>query len=582
MSGTVSSGSVVLPFPWSAVLGQERLKLALILCAIDPNIGGVLVRGPRGVAKTTLARGFAELLPGRFVELPLGATEERVTGSLDLGKVLEHGQVEFSPGLLARAHQGVLYVDEVNLLPDVIVDVLLDAAASGRNIVERDGVSHVHDARFVLIGTMNPEEGELRPQLVDRFGLSVIAEREIAPRERAEIVTRRLNFELDPQRFRAAHAAAQRELTARCARARESVQSLPLAGPALERTSELCHAAGVEGVRADLAMLRAARAHAAWQGHTEISASDVDTVAELALEHRRRPERSGSGGAGGTPSGSRAAPRNEGSGGVSARGASPRAAEAADPPAGDQGALPPVPVRALDVPSFSSESLARACGSPAFGRTNNARRRRPWTSQLRWGGIDWFASFARTRRPSRAEIQRRRRPLPRRELWVIAIDCSSSMIDHGALALAKGAARELSRAGARTGADVTVLSFRADTVRVEYSSRSRAGVLETAIGELGAGGGTPMRQAALVALDLCRRASLRSEYAERRLFVFTDGRTREDLGGLEALVRSLGCSVFDCERGPLRLGRARALAAALGARYVHAEAFMPAPSATRV
>src|SRR5688572_3250318 len=210
-----------IDFPWSAVIGQERLKLALLLNAIDPTIGGVLVRGPRGVAKTTLARAFADLLPGRFVELPLGATEERVTGTLDLGKVLQDGQVQFSPGLLARAHEGVLYVDEVNPLADALVDVLLDAAATGHNVVERDGVSHTHPARFVLVGTMNPDEGELRPQLIDRFGLSVSAESELAPRERAQIVMRRLEFERDPERFLAEFEAEQRALVERCLRARE-------------------------------------------------------------------------------------------------------------------------------------------------------------------------------------------------------------------------------------------------------------------------------------------------------------------------------------------------------------------------
>jgi magnesium chelatase subunit I len=163
-------------YPFSAVVGQASLKLALTLCAVDPGIAGVLIRGPRGVAKTTLARALGELVPGPFVELPLGATEERVTGSLDLERALRDQRVELAPGLLSRAHQGVLYVDEVNLLSDGLVDLLLDAAASGQNVIERDGVSHVHPARFVLVGTMNPEEGELRPQLLDRFGLCASAE----------------------------------------------------------------------------------------------------------------------------------------------------------------------------------------------------------------------------------------------------------------------------------------------------------------------------------------------------------------------------------------------------------------------
>jgi magnesium chelatase subunit I len=275
-------------YPWSAVVGQESLKRALLLCAIDPSIGGVLVQGPRGVAKTTLARALGELMLGRFVELPLGATEERVTGTLDLNTVLRDGRVEFSPGLLARAHQGVLYVDEVNLLPDPLVDLLLDAAATGHNAVERDGISHAHAARFVLVGTMNPEEGELRPQLTDRFGLSVSAEHDIRPYERAEIVTRRLEFERDPAGFLALYADAQAQLLARCQAARERTATIALAGTGLELVAERCYGAHVEGVRADLAMLRAARAHAAWHERAAISAEDVDAVAELALAHRRR------------------------------------------------------------------------------------------------------------------------------------------------------------------------------------------------------------------------------------------------------------------------------------------------------
>ncbi|HTV23488.1 MAG TPA: ATP-binding protein, partial [Polyangiaceae bacterium] len=294
-------------FPFSAVLGQERLKLALLLCAVDPGIGGVLVRGPRGVAKTTLARGFAELLPGRFVELPLGASEERVTGSLDLGKALGQGEVLFAPGLLARAHDGVLYVDEVNLLPDALVDLLLDAAATGHNVVERDGVSHTHPARFVLVGTMNPEEGELRPQLLDRFGLSVSADAALSPAGRSAVVLRRLDFERDPRAFAASFEREQAALIEHCRAARERAPALPFAGPAVAHAAELCHAAGVDGVRADLAMLRAARAHAAWHGRDAIQVADVDAVAELALAHRRR---GGQGGTRGAPPSS--APPNAG------------------------------------------------------------------------------------------------------------------------------------------------------------------------------------------------------------------------------------------------------------------------------
>jgi magnesium chelatase subunit I len=183
-------------FPLSAVVGADDLKLALCLTAIDPKIGGVLIEGPRGMAKSTLARGLADLLAsGQFVTLPLGATEERLVGTLDLDAALSEGRAQFSPGVLAKADGGVLYVDEVNLLPDHLVDLLLDVAASGTNLIERDGISHRHSAKFVLIGTMNPEEGELRPQLLDRFGLNVALSGHTVPTERGQIIRRRLDFD---------------------------------------------------------------------------------------------------------------------------------------------------------------------------------------------------------------------------------------------------------------------------------------------------------------------------------------------------------------------------------------------------
>src|SRR5204863_5742646 len=203
MGGVSMSSSPRAAFPFSAVVGHDDAKLALLLAAIDPAIGGVLLRGQKGSAKTTLARGLAALLPGNapFVDLPLGATEDRLMGTLDLGAVLTGEGRRFEPGLLAAAHGGVLYVDEVNLLPDHLVDVLLDVAASGVNRVEREGISHQHASRFVLIGSMNPEEGELRPQLLDRFGLAVdVAASEDAD-ERAVAVERRLEFDANPLAF---------------------------------------------------------------------------------------------------------------------------------------------------------------------------------------------------------------------------------------------------------------------------------------------------------------------------------------------------------------------------------------------
>jgi magnesium chelatase subunit I len=276
-------------FPLAAVVGADELKLALCLTAIDPKIGGVLIEGPRGMAKSTLARGLADLLAsGQFVTLPLGATEERLVGTLDLDAALGEGRAQFSPGVLAKADGGVLYVDEVNLLADHLVDLLLDVAASGINVIERDGISHRHAARFVLIGTMNPEEGELRPQLLDRFGLNVVLSGHAAPAERGEIIRRRLDFDADPVAFCEHWAEQQYALKQRCEQARALLPTIALDDQALGQITERCFAAGVDGMRADLVWLRAARAHAAWRGAKEIISEDIDAVAEFALRHRRR------------------------------------------------------------------------------------------------------------------------------------------------------------------------------------------------------------------------------------------------------------------------------------------------------
>ena len=310
-------------FPFSAVVGHEDLRLALMLTAVDPGIGGVLVRGEKGTAKTTIVRALATLLPPvevvaddrfsvdvdageespdgpfaadaprerravRLVELPVGASEDRVIGSLDLEEVLARGRATVRPGLLAAAHRGVLYVDEVNLLHDHLVDLLLDAAATGRAHVERDGVSLTHPAAFLLVGTMNPEEGELRPQLLDRFGLTVrvAASREVA--ERTEVVRRRLAHDADPDAFAARFAGDEDALRARLVEARARLGSVALPDAELVRISALCAEVGVDGMRADVVLARTAVAHAAWRGAEAVDASDVRVAARLALPHRRR------------------------------------------------------------------------------------------------------------------------------------------------------------------------------------------------------------------------------------------------------------------------------------------------------
>jgi magnesium chelatase subunit I len=276
-------------FPFTALVAQEPLQQALSLAAIDPALGGVLVSGPRGTAKSTTARALAELLPeGRFVTLPLGASEEQLIGSLDIEAVLRDGGVRFSPGLLAKAHEGVLYVDEVNLLPNQLVDQLLDVAASGVNVIERDGISHRHEARFVLIGTMNPEEGELRPQLLDRFGLAVELQNCFDAEKRREIVKARLAFDTNPEAFCLRFKRRQEALALRLHQARAKLSTLEFGDAVHARVGELCIEAHVDGLRADLVMLRAARALAALEEAAAVNVQHVERVAESVLLHRRK------------------------------------------------------------------------------------------------------------------------------------------------------------------------------------------------------------------------------------------------------------------------------------------------------
>ena len=327
-----------LPFPFTALVGQQALQRALLLVAVDPGIGGVLIGGPRGTAKSTAARALAALLPqAPFVTLPLAASLEQLVGTLSIEDALQNAAVRLSPGLVARAHQGVLYVDEVNLLPDALVDALLDVAASGVNTVERDGISQRHPARFVLVGTMNPEEGELRPQLLDRFGLSVWLSNPSDLVLRQQIVRSRLLFDADPHAMTKQHAQAQQHLVASVLAAQALLTRITWPDAVLAYAGQLALAAGVDGVRADLVMLRAARASAALDGCLEVRSSDLDAVAELALGHRRNPASPPSGAAPQPPVPSPAAAPGPGadSGGEGAD---------AGEGEGDWGAMPPVPV----------------------------------------------------------------------------------------------------------------------------------------------------------------------------------------------------------------------------------------------
>lgn len=314
-------------FPFTALVGQERMKLGLVLNAINPKIGGVLVRGEKGTAKSTAARALAAMLPEeptvvdcRFgcdprrpsawcdecherashgelptytrnvplVDLPVSATEDRVVGTLDIEHAVKEGQRRFEPGVLASANRGILYVDEVNLLSDHLVDVLLDAAAMGVNYVEREGISFSHPAEFILIGTMNPEEGELRPQLLDRFALTVEVEGIHEPHLRAEVVRRRAAFEQDPTGFNTKWQQAEVEERDRLQQARELMAKVDLSEQMLDLITRICSDLEVDGLRADIVMYKTAMTHAAYQGRTTVTPEDVRVAAMLALPHRRR------------------------------------------------------------------------------------------------------------------------------------------------------------------------------------------------------------------------------------------------------------------------------------------------------
>ncbi|MBZ8119117.1 magnesium chelatase ATPase subunit I [Roseovarius sp. LXJ103] len=309
------------PFPFSAIVGQDEMKQAVILTAIDPSIGGVLVFGDRGTGKSTAVRALAALLPpiiavencpinaerhadcpdwaenvGKVtheiptpvVDLPLGATEDRVTGALDIEKALTQGQKAFQPGLLAKANRGYLYIDEVNLLEDHIVDLLLDVAQSGENVVERDGLSIRHAARFVLVGSGNPEEGELRPQLLDRFGLSVDVASPTDIEERIEVIRRRDAYENDNSAFMLRWQAEDAAIRDRIIGARAALKKLSATDAVLRDISQLCLTLGADGLRGELTLLKAARAFAAYRDDTALARVHMRAVAAMALRHRLR------------------------------------------------------------------------------------------------------------------------------------------------------------------------------------------------------------------------------------------------------------------------------------------------------
>ncbi len=602
-------------FPFTAIVGQERLKRALLLGVIQPHLGGVLVRGTKGVAKSTAVRALAALLPPLpLVELPLGATEDRVLGALHLEKALQ-GERAFEPGLLAAADGGILYVDEVNLLPDHLVDVLLDAAASGVHRVEREGLSLTHLSRFLLVGTMNPEEGELRPQLLDRFGLAVDVADLADPVERAEAVRRRLAFEANATAFHTAWREAEAAEAQRITRARALLADVQMPDAVLQAVSARCLAEGVEGLRADLTVCRAACAWAAYQGRREVEAADVETVAEFALAHRRTrppepPPGPGRGGRG-EDRGSRTEDRD---GNALSQGKAPAAGLSTAyrvPSAESAGSAPETEVAVGQV--FASCGLYATHARPsertlaqatADGRWRDGRvqQRGPVAGSVRayraGDGLAWSATLraAALNRGAGAEggpiqlragdLRGRRRRGPAGCLLLFVLDTSGSMGAWQRMRRTKAAVLALLVQGYQRRDRVALLAFHgcgADLVLPPARGLTRA---RAALERLPVGGPTPLAEGLNAARRLLQRERRPGEPAW--VVVLTDGRTNVAQGAGDpwhdalASARALrGCAgeilVVDTETGWPRFGRAAGLAQALGGKCADLDAVLVRP-----
>ena len=650
-----------LHYPFSAVVGCEPdlmddMGLALVLATISPEIGGVLVRGEKGTAKSTTVRALTAVLPPievyaddrfsadpadpsatspdgpfdaraqtlsrpvRLVELPVGATEDRVMGSIHLERALSQGTVEYEPGLLARAHRGVLYVDEVNLLHDHLVDLLLDAAAMGRATVERDGVSLDHPARFVLIGTMNPEEGELRPQFLDRFGLTVEVAAPRDPGLRAEVVRRRMAYDADPAAFTERYRDAELVLTERIRTAQERLDSVLLSDGVLLKIATICAAFEVDGLRADLVTARTAVAHAAWEGRDQVTKADIRRAALLALPHRRRrnpfdapgldedlldqllgddelpPEPPPA------PDDRTPAPLGPSYGGVP-EGEPDRSSESHPGQAELGGGSSPAPtgqggegvsrVSAGD-PYRSRLFTVQGLGQGTEGHRSRAvasRGRRVGARRPDGGGgslhlVETLLAAAgqqpaRGRRGGRVDLRAEDIRMAVREgreanLILFCVDASGSMAARRRMAQVKTAILSLLLDAYRRRDKVALITFRGTTAELTLPPTHSVDIAATRLNNLPAGGRTPLAEGLLEVARVVQRHRVSDPRLRPLLILVTDGRAT---GGENAVARSqeaaahlagMGVTtvVVDGETGPLRLGLALRLAVLLRGQHV--------------
>lgn len=635
------------PFPFTAVVGQDDLRLALLLNAVSPAVGGVLVRGEKGTAKSTAVRALSALLPevsvvagcrfscdpaapdpgcpdgpheagtgasrpSRMVELPVGASEDRLVGALDIERALAEGVKAFEPGLLADAHRGILYVDEVNLLHDHLVDLLLDAAAMGASYVEREGVSVRHASKFLLVGTMNPEEGELRPQLLDRFGLTVEVAASREPDQRVEVVRRRLAYDDDPAGFAAGWADEEAAVRQRILAARELLPSVRLGDGALRQIAATCAAFEVDGMRADIVMARTAVALAAWAGRTDVLAEDVRQAALLALPHRRRrnpfdapgldedkldetleefggpgdddpdpdPGPDGPGGGGGQPEPDDAP---QGDGDTAAR---PEAGENGQPRPSGAGEQSPVrasePFRAkvLSVPGIGEGAAGRRSRARTeHGRTTGARRPRGALTKLHLAAtVQAAAPHQRARGRSgpglvvrRDDLRQATREGREGNLVLFVVDASGSMAARQRMSAVKGAVLSLLLDAYQRRDKVGLVTFRGSAAEVALPPTSSVDAAAARLETLPTGGRTPLAAGLLRAHEVLRVERLRDPARRALVVLVTDGRAT---GGPEPVVLAgraarlfaadgVASVVVDCESGPVRLGLAGQLAGEL-------------------
>jgi magnesium chelatase subunit D len=590
-----------LIYPLSAIVGQDDLKLALLLHAVDPKLGGVLIRGEKGSGKSTAARALATLLPADpsgapapFIELPIGATEDRVVGTLDLEGALLEGRSRLRPGLLAAAHQGVLYVDEVNLLADHLVDVLIDAAAFGVNRIERDGIEAVHPSRFVLVGSMNPEEGELRPQLLDRFGLAVEVRAPRDPELRTEVVRRRLAFDADPDSFAEQFAADEDGLRAAIAEAGAIVSDVIVSDDILALISRLCAELDAEGLRADLVLARGIAAMAALDGRKEATGDDVVRLAPLALAHRRRR---GPLDAPGLSSEELADALERVEGTPPAEepysSSSTEDDQTGEPETGGSGrraARPPAPGVPL--------ALKTERPSGVLGRRNRGRADRGGIVAARSApeGITDIAlaatvQAAATRRAQgaaatnavvqREDLRQAVREARTANLVVLCVDASGSMGADRRIEAAKGAALSLLLDAYQRRDRVALVTFAGEEARVALRPTGSVEVAQARLADLPTGGRTPLGPGLRAALDVARSARHRDPDRRPVIVVVTDGRATSAgpapaadptaaalTAAAEIAAAGIEGLVVDAEDGDLRLGLARGLAEAMGAHYV--------------